>query len=132
MTISTQSSTTPAGNPAVNAVRVFLGNRRNLLVLGAVVLGLGLVFKWNWVVAAGIAPFVLAVAPCLAMCALGLCMNKMVGGSSSAQPPSSDVGSTSPVSLPLTASSSDPSETQAASGTSAAPVRATDKSCCHR
>ncbi|KUM27840.1 hypothetical protein AU467_35245 [Mesorhizobium loti] len=131
MTISTQSSAEPAANPAANAVRAFLGNRRALLILGAVVLGLGLVFKWNWVVAAGIAPFLLAVLPCVAMCALGLCMSRMVGGSGNVQPPSSDSGSMPPESLPLIASSGDPSETQAASGASAEPVRAADKSCCH-
>ena len=30
---------------------------------------------WSWLVAAGLAPIFLAVAPCAAMCALGLCMH---------------------------------------------------------
>ncbi|RVH28084.1 hypothetical protein CN211_25985 [Sinorhizobium meliloti] len=38
---------------------------------------LGLAFNWNWLVAAGVAPPLLSVLPCLAMCALGLCMNRM-------------------------------------------------------
>lgn len=33
-----------------------------------------LYFGWDWLVAAGVASVLLAVAPCLAMCALGLCM----------------------------------------------------------
>lgn len=132
MTISTQSSAGRAGIPAANAVRALIGNRRGLLVLGAVALGLGLVFKWNWVVAAGFAPFILAVLPCAAMCALGLCMNEMAGGSGNAQPPSSDTGSDSPASLPLVTHSTASSEIQAASGVSAEPARAADKSCCHR
>lgn len=39
-------------------------------VLGAAVLG------WPWLVAAGLAPIILAVVPCAAMCALGLCMQR--------------------------------------------------------
>jgi hypothetical protein len=28
---------------------------------------------WGWLVAAGLAPFVISVLPCLAMCAVGVC-----------------------------------------------------------
>ncbi len=132
MTVSTDTSPVPATRPSVNAIRAFLGNRRGLLVLGGAVLVLSLALKWNWLVAAGIAPLLLALAPCLAMCALGLCMNKMMGGSNKTQPPSSDAGSGPPTPLQLTASSGDPSETQAASGASVEPIHAADKSCCHR
>jgi hypothetical protein len=54
-----------------------LGGRKAqaLLALGAVAVGLA--FNWSWLVAAGIAPILIAFAPCAAMCALGLCMNKM-------------------------------------------------------
>jgi hypothetical protein len=128
MTISTQSSTPPPPNLATNALRALLGNRRGLLVIGAVVLGLGLVFKWNWVVAAGIAPFVLAVLPCAAMCALGLCMSRMTNGSSAAQPPASNAAS--PTSFPLVPATGDQSETQPASGASVVHSRASGKSCC--
>ena len=38
---------------------------------GALVLG------WDWLVAAGVASIIVAAAPCLVMCALGLCMNRM-------------------------------------------------------
>jgi hypothetical protein len=31
---------------------------------------------WDWLVAAGLATTIVALAPCLAMCALGLCMGK--------------------------------------------------------
>lgn len=31
---------------------------------------------WDWLVAAGLATTVLALAPCLAMCALGLCIGQ--------------------------------------------------------
>lgn len=51
---------------------------RNVLI-GALILGGGggLFFGWNWLVAAGFASVILGVLPCLAMCALGLCANRM-------------------------------------------------------
>lgn len=55
-------------------LRHYLGGRRGLLVLGAAAVGLGLYFSWGWLAAVGIAPVLLALAPCAAMCALGLCM----------------------------------------------------------
>ncbi len=47
--------------------------RRTWLVLAAAVLVAGAALNWSWLVAAGIAPLLLAFAPCAAMCALGLC-----------------------------------------------------------
>jgi membrane protein DedA with SNARE-associated domain len=35
-------------------------------------LGAGLALNWSWPVAAGVAPLLVALAPCAAMCALGL------------------------------------------------------------
>jgi hypothetical protein len=37
---------------------------------------LALYAGWHWLVAVGLATTVLALAPCLAMCALGLCMGR--------------------------------------------------------
>ncbi|WP_192359125.1 hypothetical protein [Mesorhizobium mediterraneum] len=48
---------------------------------GAIIVVAGLAFNWVWLVAAGIAPLLLSVLPCVAMCALGLCMNRMTGRS---------------------------------------------------
>ncbi|WP_128943312.1 hypothetical protein [Bradyrhizobium zhanjiangense] len=42
----------------------------------------GTAFGWNWLVAAGIAPVLLSVLPCLVMCGLGLCMNRLIGRTS--------------------------------------------------
>lgn len=52
-------------------------SQRNLLI-GVVVAGGGgaLVLGWDWLVAAGLATIIVAMAPCLVMCALGLCMNR--------------------------------------------------------
>jgi len=44
-------------------------------------IGVGLVFGWDWLVAAGIAPIIISVLPCVAMCVLGLCA--MRGGAKS-------------------------------------------------
>ena len=46
---------------------------------GGVIAGLAL--GWDWVVAAGLAPLVVSVLPCVAMCALGMCA--MRGGQKS-------------------------------------------------
>lgn len=51
---------------------------RNLLIGAALAGGTGaLVLGWDWLVAAGLASIILVVAPCLVMCALGLCMQRM-------------------------------------------------------
>ena len=53
-------------------------NSRNLLI-GVVVAGgaAALFFGWDWLVAAGVATFIVALAPCAVMCALGLCGSRM-------------------------------------------------------
>lgn len=69
-----------------HAARYYLGNRRVLLALGATALVAGLAFNWSALVAAGLAPLLLSLAPCGAMCALGLCMSRMGGSRSSKEP----------------------------------------------
>ena len=61
----------------------YLGGRRGLLVLALAAVGTGLYFSWGWLAAVGVAPLLLALAPCAAMCALGMCMNKGGGKSCS-------------------------------------------------
>lgn len=68
---------------AANRVRPYLGGRRGLILLAIAVLGAGMALNWGWLVAIGVAPVLLAVVPCAAMCALGLCMK---GGSKSCSP----------------------------------------------
>ena len=65
-------------------------NSRNLLIGLALAGGAGaLVLGWDWLVAAGLASIIVAVAPCLVMCALGLCMGrqKKSDPSAAATPP---------------------------------------------
>ena len=76
----------------VNLARYYVGGRRGLILLAVTALGAGLVLNWSWFVAVGLAPLLLALAPCAAMCALGLCMNKMGGKSSSTQSSAGDQG----------------------------------------
>jgi hypothetical protein len=64
------------GHDVLHAIRYYLGGRRGLIVAGASVAVAGVAFNWGWLVGAGIAPLVLAMLPCAAMCALGLCMNR--------------------------------------------------------
>jgi hypothetical protein len=47
---------------------------RWLIVAGIAGIAAALYLSWDWLAAAGVASVLLAVAPCLAMCALGLCM----------------------------------------------------------
>lgn len=52
----------------------WFGGRRGLIVGAIAVGGAGLAFGWPTLVALGIAPILISLAPCAAMCALGLCM----------------------------------------------------------
>lgn len=52
----------------------WLSRRRALALVGVGVVGAGFVFNWEWLTSVGAASALLTLAPCLAMCALGLCM----------------------------------------------------------
>jgi hypothetical protein len=70
----TETAEVPLSRLALNLARHYLGNRWVLLALGAVVLLAGIGLNWSWLVAAGLAPILISVLPCLVMCALGVCM----------------------------------------------------------
>ena len=69
------------------AAKYYLGSRRALffLLAAALIVG-GAALNWGWLVAAGLAPILLSLLPCAAMCALGLCMHKMAGGAHGGSP----------------------------------------------
>ncbi len=69
----------------VNAIWPHIGGRRGLIVLAIGIAAAGMAMNWGWLVAVGIAPILLFVLPCAAMCALGLCMNKAGGESCSSR-----------------------------------------------
>ena len=52
------------------------------IALALAAVGLGLFFGWGWLVAVGVAPLLISAAPCVLMCALGLCMMRKGAGSS--------------------------------------------------
>lgn len=74
-----KTSGTPADANLLDRARRHFGSRRGLILLTVGIIGTGLALNWSWLVAVGVAPMLLAFAPCAAMCALGLCMNKMGG-----------------------------------------------------
>ena len=59
---------------------------RTWMFLGMTVMAAGLYLRQDWLAAVGVAPLFIAVLPCLAMCALGLCMH----GRTNKQSPPSD------------------------------------------
>ena len=71
--------------PSADYQRPLIGRLgHNRFVLGGVALALlaaGLAWQWSWLFAIGVAPLLLSLAPCVVMCALGLCMHRMGGGS---------------------------------------------------
>jgi len=84
--VTSPETTTPADASLkrewLDAARYYLGNRWALLMLGSLVLVIGAAFNWGWLVAAGIAPILISLAPCAIMCAVGLCSMKKMGGPS--------------------------------------------------
>ncbi|WP_258584233.1 hypothetical protein [Mesorhizobium sp. AR02] len=124
----TQASETSSRRDFQSTLRSTLGGRRGLIAAGAAVVVAGLAFKWSWLVAAGIAPVLLSVLPCVAMCALGLCMNRMMGGSQSAtRVTDEEIGP-----LQLAAPSDEPGAANPAASTSVGPIPLADKGCCQR
>jgi hypothetical protein len=69
----------------LNALRYWLRGRNGVIVLLVLAAVIGAALNWSWLVAVGIAPVLITVLPCAAMCALGLCMSKMAGGSCSSE-----------------------------------------------
>jgi hypothetical protein len=83
---------------ALAALRSGSRSRVWLLIVAGALIAAGLGFNWSWVVAAGMAPLLLSAAPCVVMCALGLCMIQMTGRAApigSAPDQSSQTNSTS-------------------------------------
>lgn len=62
-----------ASRHGINRLQARLG-KRGLLIVGMAVIAGGLALNWSWLVAIGLAPLLLTVLPCAAMCALGVCM----------------------------------------------------------
>lgn len=74
---ATKESQTSLGQDLLHLLRYWLRDRRVLIAIAAVAVAGGAFLNWGWLVAIGIAPVILALAPCAAMCALGLCAMNM-------------------------------------------------------
>ena len=61
-----------------------------VVVIVAVVTGLGLYLNWPTVVALGLAPLIITFAPCALMCALGLCGMSASKNTANGKPPTED------------------------------------------
>jgi hypothetical protein len=102
MNVSTETGRADelAMNPGVvDKFKNYVGGRRGLILLSLAGAGGGMYLGWGWLAAAGIAPLLLALAPCAAMCALGMCMKKGSGKSGSTDATSSNPATT-PVAKP--------------------------------
>lgn len=86
----------PLGSRPLNLVRRYLSGRNALLAAATLAIVVGMAFNWRWLVTAGIAPLLLSALPCVAMCALGLCMNRKSGRSCEAKPSSGAAPDTRP------------------------------------
>lgn len=64
---------------------------RSWLIGGAVLVALAAYAGWDWLVATGVATVLVAVGPCLLMCALGLCMGR---GKSKGEKPLAEIRKT--------------------------------------
>ena len=71
----------PAGSAAGLAIARLVRNRVAIGAIGLGVIAVAAAWQWSWLVAIGLAPVLLSVAPCAAMCGLGLCMHRMGGRS---------------------------------------------------
>ncbi len=80
---SHESAETSLTQDLLDMAHYYLGGRRGLLILAALAIVAGAVLNWSSLVAVGIAPILISVLPCLAMCALGLCMSRAGGKSCS-------------------------------------------------
>jgi hypothetical protein len=71
--LDTIERTIPRREAIWQAIRPWLTGRRGLVIGGLALTVTGLALGWSWLSAIGVAPVILSLAPCAAMCALGVC-----------------------------------------------------------
>lgn len=86
MQMETTLPDTRASSGAAAMFKRLGGARLMLAGLALVLIGAGLAWQWSWLVAIGVAPLLISAAPCVAMCALGLCMHRMSSSTGSKAP----------------------------------------------
>jgi len=83
----------------LRSLRPWLRGRRVWWVAAALAVAAGAALNWGWLVAIGAAPLLVAALPCVAMCALGLCMNRMMGRSCSKEATTRKGSGSAPIAL---------------------------------
>ena len=86
MQMETTLSNARASSGASAMFKRLGGARLVLAGLALAPIGAGLAWQWSWLVAIGVAPLLISAAPCVAMCALGLCMHRMSSSTGSEAP----------------------------------------------
>lgn len=81
MTNLGEPASTSLTNDIVAWIRFHLSGRRGLTILLIPVAITGITLNWSWLVSSDVLPILITVLPCLVMCGLGLCMNRITGGS---------------------------------------------------
>jgi hypothetical protein len=71
MKMTTNDRAGPAGSGRSRATRLRI---RLPMLTGVLAISAGTALGWDWLAAAGLAPFLLGALPCAAACALGLCI----------------------------------------------------------
>lgn len=94
-----QNETRPISRDLYLLARYWLTQRRVQILLAATLFGVGAWFNWSWLVAVGMAPLLLALAPCAVMCLLGMCMHKGHGKDSCHGSESGSGGDTKPTQI---------------------------------
>lgn len=74
----------------------YFSGRGGLLVLGGIVVTLGVGLNWSWLAAAGITPILVGLLPCAAMCAIGLCLPRLMRANAAEQTTPRDLSSGAP------------------------------------
>jgi hypothetical protein len=94
-TINSAAPKVAATQPVQEFMRRWLTGRRGLVIGGVAIVAAGLALGWNWLSAIGVAPIILSLAPCAAMCAIGACA--MMKGNSSGAKPDASIPTAAPV-----------------------------------
>jgi hypothetical protein len=74
-----QRETASLSRPGPRRLPSWLQGRRKWWTLALPIVIAAIVFGWPWLAPLGALPLLVSVLPCLAMCALGLCMQRMNG-----------------------------------------------------
>lgn len=82
--------TTPNAERGSQGIRAIFRQPIILVSLLALIIGVGLYLNWPALVALGLAPLILTLAPCALMCAIGLCGMSSSRTKGGLKPPSQD------------------------------------------